>query len=80
MATGGAAQTRLVRELGECGISELETMRRTAVRQAAQRVRADLLSNKGNCIAKIAQVFDNLSGFGITVHGARSAAGTVLLP
>jgi hypothetical protein len=49
---------RPVRELDECEISELETMRRTAVGGVSQKAHMVLLSNRGNCTAKIARLFD----------------------
>lgn len=49
---------RFVRELNECEISELETMRRTAVGRVSQRAHMVLLSSQGHCIAKIARIFN----------------------
>ena len=49
---------RFVRELDECEISELETMRRTAVGRVCQRAHMVLLSSQGYCIAKVARIFN----------------------
>ena len=49
---------RFVRELDECEISELETMRRTAVGRVSQRAHMVLLSSQGYCIAKVARIFN----------------------
>jgi len=49
---------RFVRELNENEVSELETMRRTAVGRVSQRAHMFLLLSQGCCIAKIAQILN----------------------
>jgi hypothetical protein len=49
---------RFVRQLNGCEMSQLATMRRTAVGLVSQRAHMVLLSSQGHCIAKIAQIFN----------------------